>query len=104
VFLVLDLEGNIRTLYLQKMTARYAGKLREAAFGKQFEGLSLEDFYKYDVSAHKPMVPGKVEGIQNPVPEGESDFKAILRAAKKNLVLMDAFVFENRHEKYFKAK
>jgi len=104
VFLVLDLEGNIKTLYLQKMTARYAGKLREPAFGKQFEGMNLEDFFKYDVSAHKPMTPGKVEGIQNPVPEGDLDFKAILRAAKKNLVLMDAFVFENRHEKYFKAK
>lgn len=104
VFLVLDLEGNIRTLYLQKMTARYAGKLREPAFGKQFEGMNLVDFFKYDIAAHKPMVPGKVEGIQNPVPEAESDFNAILRATKKNLVLMDAFVLDNRHAKYFKAK
>lgn len=104
VFLVLDLEGNIKTLYLQKMTARYAGKLRETAFGEQFRGMNLEDFYQYDVSAHKPMVPGKVEAIRNPVPEAESDFNAILRATKKNLVLMDSFVFENRHLKYFKAK
>jgi hypothetical protein len=104
VFLVLDVEGNIKNLYLQKMTSRHAAKLREPGFGEQFRGMNLKDFYGYDVVLFKPVLPGKVEGIQNPVPEEEPDFKAILRAAKKNLVLMDEFVYENRYLKYLKAK
>ena len=99
VFLVLDLEGNIQHLYLQKMTSRYAGKLRDTSFGRQFQGMNLYDFDKYDVAAHKPEAGSKVASISNPAPEAEGDFRAILRAAKKNLALMDRFVFENRHVK-----
>jgi hypothetical protein len=91
VFVALDLEGRIKAFYIQKMTSRYAGKLREAQFGRQFLGLTLKDFEAYDVVSGK--ASGKVEAIKNPVPEAESDFKAALRAVKKNLVLMDEFVF-----------
>jgi hypothetical protein len=91
VFVALDLEGRIKAFYIQKMTSRYAGKLREAQFGRQFLGLTLKDFEAYDVVSGK--ASGKVEAIKNPAPEAESDFKAALRAVKKNLVLMDEFVF-----------
>jgi hypothetical protein len=91
VFLVMDLDGRIKGLYIQKMTSRYAGKLRDAAFGKQFAGLTFKDFELYDVVSHK--ASGKVEGIKNPAPEAESDFRAVLRAAKKNLILLDEFGF-----------
>ena len=91
VFLVLDLEGQIRGFYIQKMTSKYAGKLRDATFGKQFLGLTLKDFEGYDVISGK--TSGKVEAIQNPVPEAEADFRAALRATKKNLILMDEFVY-----------
>jgi len=91
VFLVLDLEGTIRGFYIQKMTSQYAGKLRDAKFGKQFTGLTIKDFTRYDVVSGKSS--GKVEAIKNPAPEAEADFKAALRAAKKNLILMDEFVY-----------
>jgi hypothetical protein len=104
VFLALDLEGNIKSFYLQKMTSRQAAQLRDPGFGRQFQGLNLRDFYAYDVAAQKPLAPGKVEAIRNPAPEAEDDFKAILRATKKNLLLMDEFVYENRYLKYFKSK
>jgi len=91
VFLVLDLEGTIRGFYIQKMTSQYAAKLRDAKFGKQFTGLTIKDFSRYDVVSGKSS--GKVEAIKNPAPEAEADFKAALRAAKKNLILMDEFVF-----------
>ena len=91
VFLVLDLQGTIRGFYIQKMTSQYAGKLRDAKFGKQFIGLTIKDFGLYDVVSGKSS--GKVEAIRNPAPEAEADFKAALRAAKKNLILMDEFVF-----------
>jgi hypothetical protein len=91
VFVSLDLEGRIKAFYIQKMTSKYAGKLRDANFGKQFFGLTLKDFDLYDVISGKSS--GKVEGIKNPAPEAEADFRAALRALKKNLVLMDEFVY-----------
>jgi len=91
VFLVLDLEGRIKGFYIQKMTSKFAGKLRDVNFGKQFFGLTLKDFELYDVVSGK--ASGKVDGIKNPAPEAEADFRAALRATKKNLILMDEFVY-----------
>jgi len=91
VFLVLNLEGTIRGFYIQKMTSQYAGKLRDPKFGKQFIGLTLKDFAHYDVVSGKSS--GKVDAIKNPVQEAEADFRAALKATKKNLILMDEFVF-----------
>lgn len=91
VFICLDLEGRIQGFYIQKMTSQYAGKLRDAKFGKQFIGLTLGDFELYDVLAGK--ASGAVETIKNPAPGAESDFRAALRATKKNLILMDEFVY-----------
>ncbi|MCX5805250.1 MAG: hypothetical protein NT010_04155 [Proteobacteria bacterium] len=90
VFLVLNLEGTIRGFYIQKMTSQYAGKLRDQKFGKQFVGLTLKDFAHYDVASGKSS--GKIDAIKNPAPEAEADFRAALRATKKNLILMDEFV------------
>ena len=90
-FVALDLEGTIKAFYIQKMTSQYAGKLRDAKFGRQFIGLNLKDFEQYDVNSGK--ASGKVEAIKNPAPEAEADFRAALRATKKNLVLMDEFVY-----------
>jgi hypothetical protein len=91
VFVALNLEGTIKAFYIQKMTSQYAGKLRDARFGKQFVGLTLKDFAHYDVVTGK--AAGKVEAIRNPAPEAEADFRAALRATKKNLILMDEFVY-----------
>ena len=96
VFVVLDLEGRIRGFYIQKMTSKYAGKLRDANFGKQFLGLTLKDFELYDVVSGK--ASGKVDAIKNPAPEAEADFRAALRATKKNLILMDEFVYSPQAE------
>ncbi len=93
VFVALNLEGTIRAFYIQKMTSQYAGKLRDAKFGKQFSGLTLKDFDHYDVLTGK--ASGRVEAIRNPAPEAEDDFRAALRAVKKNLILMDEFVYSS---------
>lgn len=94
VFLSLDLEGRIKAFYIQKMTSQYAGKLRDVKFGKQFIGLTLKDFDLYDVTSVK--ASGKVGAIKNPAPEAEADFRAALRATKKNLILMDEFVYSQQ--------
>jgi hypothetical protein len=94
VFVVLSLDGTVKGFYIQKMTSQHAAKLRDAGFGRQFIGLTLADFEQYDVAAGRG--EGRVGAIQNPAPEAEGDFRAALRATKKNLVLMDAFVFSGR--------
>jgi hypothetical protein len=93
VFLALDLEGTIRAFYFQKLTNQSAQLLRDPAFGRQFVGLNLLDFDHYDVVSRTAEPGSKVAAIKNPAPEAESDFKAALRGAKKNLILCDVFLF-----------
>lgn len=91
VFVALDVEGRIKAFYIQKMTSEWAKKLRAPEFGRQFVGLTLKDFEAYDPLTGKGA--GKVAEMRSPVPEAEGDFRAALRALKKNLVLMDEFVY-----------
>lgn len=91
VFVVLDLEGRIKGFYIQKMTSQWAKKLRDPKFGKQFVGLTVDDFDSYDPATGK--AGGKTAHFANPAPEAEADYRAALRALKKNLILMDEFVF-----------
>ena len=101
VFLALDLEGNIRGFYFQKLTSQYAKSLRDLSFGKQFIGLDLKDFYNYNVVSGETIGPSRVGSIRNPATEAEQDFRAALRATKKNLILVDEFLLGNKYLKYF---
>ncbi len=101
VFLALDTAGVIKALYFQKLTSKAAGKLRGPAFGRQFAGLSLRDFYGYDVNSGLAPEGNPVSRIANPSPDAADDFRATLRAVKKNLILVDEFLLGNRYSKYF---
>jgi hypothetical protein len=103
VFLALDTAGIIKSFYFQKLTSKAAGKLREPAFGKQFQGLSLADFGKYNVGNGTETPAGPVSKIKNPSPEAGQDFRAALRAVKKNLILVDEFLLGNRYLKYYRT-
>ncbi len=103
VFLALDPAGVIRGFYFQKLTSRAAKAFRALSFGEQFLGLSLEDFYRYDVVSGREDPPGPVSRIKNPDPASEADFRSALRATKKNLVLVDEFLLGNPHLKFFKG-
>jgi hypothetical protein len=96
VFLALDLEGNIRGFYFQKMSGQYAKLLRDPEFGKQFIGLNLNDFRDYDVAAAKAKPGSRIAAIKNPAPLAEGDFRAALRGTKKNLILCDEFLLGNK--------
>jgi hypothetical protein len=103
VVLALDLKGVIKAFYFQKLTSKAAKAFRDPAFGAQFVGLSLEDFYRYDVVTGREEPAGRVSRIKNPDPEAEKDFRAALRATKKNLILADEFLLGNPHLKFFKG-
>jgi hypothetical protein len=96
VFLALDLQGNIRAFYFQKLTGRYAKLLRADEFARQFVGLNLRDFAAYDVLAGRAGAGSRVAAIRNPAPQSEGDFRAALRGAKKNLILVDEFLLGNK--------
>ena len=100
VFLALDLEGNIRGFYFQKLTSQFAKSLRDPGFGRQFTGLNLRDFYNYNVVSGETTGPSRVASIKNPAAEADQDFRAALRAAKKNLILVDEFLLGNKYLKY----
>lgn len=103
VFLALDPQGVIKAFYFQKLTSKAGKAFRDPAFGAQFAGLSLADFYRYDVVSGKEDPPGPISRIKNPDPEAEKDFRAALRATKKNLILADEFLLGNAHLKFFKG-
>jgi hypothetical protein len=103
VFLALDLKGVIKGFYFQKLTSRAGKVFRDPAFGHQFLGLSLEEFYKYDVATGREEPAGPISRIRNPDPASEKDFRAALRATKKNLILVDEFLLGNPHLKFFKG-
>jgi len=102
VVLALDPRGVIKAFYFQKLTSKAAKAFRDPAFGAQFTGLSLADFYRYDVVAGREEPPGPISRIKNPDPDAEKDFRAALRATKKDLILVDEFLLANAHLKDFK--
>jgi len=89
VFLVLDNKYTIKDIYFQRFASRSSAKLKERSFTQKFKGLSLTELMSWNVSQGKGT--GKMESFVAPNPDSESDFRAVLRAIKKNLILMDAF-------------
>ena len=66
----------------------------------------MADFYKHDYYAVvDPTASGdKVGRIKRPQigPEGQADYVAALRGIRKNLILLDFFVYGRRFEPFFK--
>lgn len=96
VFLSLSAQGVVRALFVQKMTARGASPLRGPAFGRQFAGIRSMDFSSYDPVGRKAAPGSRPARIFNPAADAAEDFHNLLRAVKKNLILMDEFVFSGK--------
>ena len=90
---------------IQRLESPAAKQLRSKEFRAQFNGLTLADFYKHDYYAVAE--PGskadKVGAIQPPQIDaaGRADYHAALRGIRKNLILLDTFVYGRRFEPYF---
>lgn len=99
VFLALTKEGVIRGFYLQRFTGRSGKLFRARQFGDQFLGLKLDDFRGYDVAFGREQPAGRISAIVNPAPDSADDFRAVLRAVKKNLILVDELLMGGGHGK-----
>jgi len=93
VFLALGTDARIKAFYIQKLTSKAAKELRSAAFSAPFTGLSLKEFEAYDPAAAKLPETGPLSVLKSPSPRARKDFLSVLRAVKKNLILLDEFVF-----------
>jgi len=106
VFLSTDPKtAEIRSFFFQRLESPAARQLRSKEFRSQFEGLTLGDFYKHDYYARvEPSAKGdKVAAIKPPAldPSGRPDYDASVRGIRKNLILLDFFVYGRRFEPYF---
>lgn len=106
VFLSTDPKtAEIRRFSFQRLESPAAKSLRSKDFRAQFQGLTLADFYKHDYYA--AVEPGaaadKVGRIKPPAlsPEGKPDHEASMRGIRKNLILLDFFVYGRRFEPFF---
>ncbi len=106
VFLSMDPQtGAIRRFFFQRLESPAARQLRSKEFLSQFEGLTLGDFYRHDyyVTVDPGAKADKVAAIQPPIldPIGRPDYEASLRGIRKNLILIDFFVYGKKFEPYF---
>jgi hypothetical protein len=97
LFMAQDLNGRVKSFYIQRISGQTANKFRDPKFCRKFIGITVKDFDIYDPASGKGS--GRIAEIQNPSPETETDFYGILRGLKKNLILMDEFVFSREGEK-----
>jgi len=97
--------GEIVSFFFQRLESPAARQLRSREFRAQFAGLTLGDFYKHDYyAAADPGAKGdKLAAIKPPVLDaaGKPDYEAALRGLRKNLILLDYFVYGRRFEPYF---
>jgi hypothetical protein len=106
VFLSTDPQtGAIRKFFFQRLESPAASALRDKAFRAQWEGFTLADFYKHDY--YQSVSPGdpadKVAQMKEPKisGSGKPDYQATLRGIRKNLILLDLFVYDRRFEPFF---
>jgi hypothetical protein len=106
VFLSTDpASGEIKSFFYQRLESPAARELRNKEFRAQFTGLTLADFYKHDYyAAMEPGAKGdRVGAIEPPQldPSGVADYQASLRGIRKNLILLDYFVYDRKFEPFF---
>jgi len=96
----------VSRFFFQRLESPGGSALRAKETREQFAGLSLADFYKHDyfAAAEPGHASDKVARLQPPaaLPEAaRPDWEATLRGLRKNLILLDLFAFDRRHEPYY---
>ena len=98
--------GAIRKMFFQRLESVAARSLRNRDFLKQFQNLTLADFYRHDYyRLAEPKSPAdKVAQIHSPVSDekGKKDYEATLRGVRKNLILLDIFVYGRGNEPIYR--
>jgi hypothetical protein len=96
----------ITRMFFQRLESPGGSALRAKETRGQFAGLTLADFYKHDyfAAAEPGHASDKIARLAPPpaLPEAaRPDWEATLRGLRKNLILMDLFAFDRRHEPFY---
>jgi hypothetical protein len=106
VFLSTDPQtGAIRRMFFQRLESRAARVLRGKEFLDQFKELTLADFYQHEYyrAAEPRSAKDMIARIRNPVADerARGDFDASLHGVRKNLILLDFFIYNRKFEKFY---
>jgi hypothetical protein len=97
--------AEIKSFFFQRLESPAARQLRSKEFRAQFAGMTLGDFYKHDyyAAADPGAKADKLAAIRPPAIDagGQTDYAASLRGLRKNLILLDYFVYGKRFEPFF---
>ena len=97
----------IRKFFFQRLESPAADPLRSKEFRNQFDGLTLADFYKHDYYVAKKSKTDKdrVGNIKPPKlnESSQPDYDASIRGIRKNLILLDFFIYSRKFEPFFEA-
>lgn len=100
IILATDLEGKIKKLYYQVLSAPYSKKLKSKEYKSQYVGLSLRDFYLTHGQAKNYKAKDLVSKI-SAASDAEIDHKNTLRGVKKLLILYDIFWLNNAFNQFY---
>ena len=106
VFLAMEpATAAIRRMFYQRLESPGGAALRTPEATGQFAGLTLADFYKHDYYAASDPESEADRAGRLAAPSGlaeaaRADWAATIRGVRKNLVLLDLFVFDRRHEPF----
>lgn len=108
VFIAADPDtAAIKTLFFQRIESPAAKALRTKTFRARFTGLTLADFYRHDYyavaapgSPADKLAPAMVPPADVPA-DGAADVAAALRGIRKNMILLDIFAYDMRHEPFY---
>lgn len=97
--------GEMKSLFYQRIESPAAKALKSKEFRAQFQGLTLADFYKHDyyAVAEPNSEKDKVGQIKPPAIEAQDkpDYAASIKGIRKNLILLDMFVYNLKNEPYY---
>jgi hypothetical protein len=106
VFLATDPKsGEIVNFFFQRLESPEARALKNREFRRRFTGLTLADFYKHDYfqQAEPASKADRVQEVLNAagsVNQGQ-DFAASVRGIRKNLILLDMFIYNRLFEPFY---
>lgn len=86
-----DLKEKIIAFYYQRISSPESSKFRANEFTGQFKGLTLADFYRYNIAQNK-LSEGPITKVIDYSVNSPEDFRATLRGIKKDLILLDFFL------------
>lgn len=94
--------GAIDNFFFQRLESPEAKALKNREFRRRFNGLTLADFYRHDY--YRQVEPASDTDKVGQILAGLSgqDFAASIRGIRKNLILLDMFIYNRLFEPYFK--